>query len=249
MLSPDDYNYLRKLEQDDDRLKEILDRYERDNTLILSRMNHEIRNPLTLINSTMQLMSHKAPELNKSHYWLQMNQDMKDLFSLLDDMSRFTHSEELKISDINLIELLTQLKISFEPFARQKNATINIIIKDGVHNLLQHYQCDQIKIKQVFTNLIKNAIESIDHNHGSIQIILDCDQHKDFFEIHITDNGIPIPKENLHDIFTPFFTTKSTGSGLGLPTVKRIVESHGGTISATSDKTLTDFLIRLPINP
>ncbi|BBF44672.1 sensor histidine kinase [Lachnospiraceae bacterium KM106-2] len=246
MLTPDDYTYLHDLEKKDSHLKDILARYEEENNFILSRMNHEIRNPLTLINSTMQLMSHKAPELKESKYWNQMGEDMEDLFSLLDGLSRFTHSEELRYEQCNLIQMLTQLKISFEPFAKEKNTSITIIIKQGVHDIASDYNCDSIKLKQVFTNLLKNAIEAIHKESGNIQIILDTDNEHSF-SIHIIDNGEGIPVNMLDQIFTPFITSKQGGSGLGLPTAKRIILSHGGNISVNCLDGFTDFHIQLPI--
>jgi two-component system sensor histidine kinase HydH len=101
--------------------------------------------------------------------------------------------------------------------------------------------CDVQRLEPVFSNLIINAIQSM-NNKGEINVrLLDKDE---YIIIEIEDSGSGIPEENLEKIFDPLFTTKQTGTGLGLVTCKNIIEQHGGTISVTSPPTI--FTIKLP---
>jgi len=94
---------------------------------------------------------------------------------------------------------------------------------------------DKDQIVQVFNNLIKNAIQSFyDKDSGEIKINIVRDTVKNIYEVSITDNGSGIDEEHLKSVFIPRFTTKTTGSGIGLSLVKQIVENHGGNVSFSS---------------
>ncbi|WP_109299870.1 ATP-binding protein [Aquimarina sp. AU474] len=103
------------------------------------------------------------------------------------------------------------------------------------------------EINQVWTNLIDNAIDAMDHS-GILKIKTQKDN--EFIKIDITDNGHGIPKEHLHTVFDPFFTTKSIGkgTGMGLEVVQRIINQHQGDIKIVSKKGETTFTVCLPIN-
>jgi len=101
--------------------------------------------------------------------------------------------------------------------------------------------CDKRQCATVMNNLILNSYQSID-NAGTIEITVE--ETDDGVVIQVKDSGSGISKENLDDVFEPLFTTKQTGTGLGLASVKSIVESHGGIISVTSPPTV--FTITLP---
>ncbi|MBQ4822238.1 ATP-binding protein [Aquimarina sp. MMG016] len=103
------------------------------------------------------------------------------------------------------------------------------------------------EINQVWTNLIDNAIDAMDHS-GILKITTLQDQN--FIKIDITDNGEGIPEEHLSSIFDPFFTTKSIGkgTGMGLEVVQRIINQHNGDIKVTSKKGETTFTVCLPID-
>lgn len=109
---------------------------------------------------------------------------------------------------------------------------------------------DENLIGQVVLNLLKNAVQAIgpDHPDGRIRIAALC--HSDeTVEIEISDNGVPIPPDVAEHIFTPFFTTKQGGSGIGLSIARQIMRLSGGSISLkppAPDGRLTTFLLRFP---
>ena len=103
------------------------------------------------------------------------------------------------------------------------------------------------KMRRVFINLIKNAIETMPEN-GTLEIS-SC-QTKDYVEIAFADTGTGIPKKTLQKLFSPLFTTKAQGMGFGLAICKRIVDAHGGTITVKTELNKgTTFTIALPIMP
>ncbi|PIY90655.1 MAG: hypothetical protein COY74_00250, partial [Nitrosopumilales archaeon CG_4_10_14_0_8_um_filter_34_8] len=94
----------------------------------------------------------------------------------------------------------------------------------------------------VFSNLIKNAIDAIGDNPGSIEI--KCQENGNCVTIDIIDSGPGIKENNINKIFEPLYTTKQTGTGLGLVSCKNIIEQHGGKLSVKNNP--TTFTITLP---
>jgi signal transduction histidine kinase len=112
---------------------------------------------------------------------------------------------------------------------------------------------DREQMKQVFMNLILNAIQAIKEN-GSISISTrlaakkNAELVKEYVQIEIRDTGVGIPAENLEHIFDPFFTSKDEGSGLGLAVTHQIVQEHGGFFTVESTVgTGTSFFVHVPV--
>lgn len=120
------------------------------------------------------------------------------------------------------------------------NMPKNILVKMPETDLT--LMADKIQLSVAFTNILSNAVEEIGENDGRITIRTRDD--KDNLILEFEDSGYGIPKENIERIFEPLFTTKQAGTGLGLSSVRSIVESHGGTISVKSPPTV--FTIVLP---
>ncbi|KEF37185.1 histidine kinase [Schinkia azotoformans MEV2011] len=107
---------------------------------------------------------------------------------------------------------------------------------------------DKNQIKQVLINLIQNAIEEM-HAGGEINIVLNKDTSTNRVEISVIDQGSGIDQEVLNNLFTPFLTTKPSGTGLGLSVCHRIIKNHNGEIDVETIKNKgTTFKIKLPIN-
>src|SRR3972149_6880856 len=103
------------------------------------------------------------------------------------------------------------------------------------------------KMRRVFVNIIKNSVEAMPDGG---KLTIKSKENKDNIEFTITDMGAGIPKETLEKLFTPLFTTKAKGMGFGLSICKRIVEAHGGKISAESAVGEgTTFKILIPVQP
>jgi signal transduction histidine kinase len=106
---------------------------------------------------------------------------------------------------------------------------------------------DPMQMKQVFLNLVLNAIEAM-YGGGTLRVKTGYDEASSTIEIVIADTGKGIDKELLDKLFHPFFTTKPKGTGLGLAISKRLVEENGGTISVQSAPgSGTTFIIKLPV--
>ncbi|WP_282089780.1 ATP-binding protein [Aquimarina algiphila] len=122
----------------------------------------------------------------------------------------------------------------------------NIQLEKDFQKDLPHPKIFVSDINQVWTNLIDNAIDAMEHS-GTLHIKTNQDNR--FIKIDITDNGKGIPEEHLSKIFDPFFTTKSIGqgTGMGLEVVQRIINQHNGDIKVSSQQGTTTFTVCLPI--
>ena len=210
-------------------------------SLEVSKMFHEIRNPLTLISSSLQLIQEEHPEVTTFRFWNQTMEDVKNLRILLNDMSSFQKSDRLNLRKINLFDFTEDLLESTTGFLLETGTPMTLECAD--HDL--DFYADDVKLRQAIINLLKNAAES---SPPGTPILLQFRANKYYLYIAIEDHGCGIDESRLKKIFEPFHTTKSYGTGLGLPIVKKIVESHDGMISVYSEVGIgTTILISIPI--
>ena len=214
-----------------------------ENSLELSKMFHEIKNPLTLINSSLQLIESEHPEVKEFRFWNQTMKDLQNLRILINDLSSFQKSNMPNMTKINLFDFTEDLLESTESYLLETGTPLTLECTDFDLD----FYADGVKLRQAIINLLKNAAES--SNAGS-PIELQITADKTHLRISVKDYGCGIKKDHLAHIFEPFHTTKTYGTGLGLPIVKKIIDSHNGTISIdTGEGAGTTFLITLPLSP
>lgn len=222
-----------------------------DQIAILEKSNreiaHEIRNPLSIINNFLEILRFKLGG-GESHQDIDTIKDeIMRIGVILEKLSPPTLPvEKTKAVNINIaIADLTQIFV--KSLAHKKAITIGLELDEG----MPHIICDINAIKQIYTNLIKNAIEALPTNG---QILVYTSSHvnfngQEFVEIRVTDNGPGIAKALIPRIFSPVQTTKGKNhSGLGLSIVKGLVNDLDGNISCISNKNGTSFHILLPKN-
>lgn len=211
-------------------------------SLELSKMFHEIKNPLTLINSSLQLIQDEHPEVLDFRFWNQTMEDIKNLRALLDELSALQKGNVLNLTKVNLFDFTEDLLESTAGFLLETGTPLTY--ESTIDDL--DFYADDVKLRQAIINLLKNAAES--SAYGS-PIFLRITVEDDWLHISVADKGCGISEEHMSKIFEPFHTTKSYGTGLGLPIVKKIIESHHGKLSIQSKEGAgTTFLIRLPLS-
>jgi len=213
--------------------------------LLTSQISHEIRNPLTLIKSTLQLIESGHPETKEFKYWTQLTEDVNGIENLLTELCLYNNSEKVTVQNQNFLLLLKSVLSSFRPLAEQSCIDLSLTIAEDVIPYYTNYPLDQIKLKQVFSNLIRNAFEATqngDYINVECKVLLPT-----HLLITIHNNGKMIPRDELPTIFKPFVTYKSGGSGLGLAIVSNIIAAHNGTIEVTSSEDRTSFMLQLPL--
>ena len=198
-----------------------------------SRLAHDIKNPLSVIQITFENLKMMYGTDNSKH--TQFEKIQRAIFRIshqIDDVLDFINKQPLTLNKTKLSHVIIN---ALDSLYIPNNITLKLP-KNDVELI-----CDPMKLSVVFVNLILNGFQSVD-DKGAIEIRLK--ENTDDIVIEVEDSGKGIPKENLDKVFEPLFTTKQTGTGLGLASVKAIIESHGGTISVTSSPTI--FTITLP---
>jgi signal transduction histidine kinase len=196
--------------------------------IMSSRLAHDLKNPLTVIKTYSDILSTKL-ESNMVHLCFMassvLKKSIRHLERIIDDTLNFVRTTKINSSKNSINDIL-------------KNSIESMDLPDTVTLLLPEndvqINCDGEKLKAVFSNLITNALQAID-NSGKIIIRTKNESSKILIEIE--DSGAGIPAEILPKIFDPLFTSKPTGTGLGLGICKSIIEQHQGTISVRNNPT------------
>jgi signal transduction histidine kinase len=209
---------------------------------------HEIRNPLVAIKTFTQLLPDRLEDEEfRRHFLSVASGEVDRISSLVNELLDFarTSDPKLEMEDVNNILDGMILLISTE----SKKKHIEIVKEYGQDMPL--INIDKEQIKQVFLNILLNAIEATSEN-GKIAVKTRSfvkPGGEPYVQIEFTDTGCGIPAEHLEDIFNPFFTTKNTGSGLGLSISHQIIQDHKGYIDVESELNKgSSFYINLPLN-
>jgi signal transduction histidine kinase len=189
---------------------------------------HEIRNPLTSVKLNIQKVVEdgRLPALELEHLAI-TQEGIVQIEKFIKELLNFTRVSELHRAHFPVSQIIDEsLKVMSACF-QEKKAVIEKRIEVG----LPEVHVDGDKIRQVFLNLIRNAWEAIEEG-GRIKItaVLTGEGAGRLIRVRISDNGCGIPEKDWENIFEPFFSTKSSGFGLGLANARKIIEQHGGTI-------------------
>ncbi|MFN3654702.1 MAG: ATP-binding protein [Candidatus Nitrosotenuis sp.] len=202
---------------------------------LASRLAHDMRNPLSAIKGTVQVIKKTSKNLDDSTL-KRIDLIEKSIFRMthqIDGVLDYVKGTPFKKKPSSLNEIIIS---ALQTLMIPSNITINFP-KDDIILL-----CDAQKIEIVFANMILNAIQAIGDSKGTINIR--AKKQQDNILIKIEDSGPAIPTKIIGKIFEPLFTTKQEGTGLGLASCKSIVEQHKGTISVSNNP--TTFSISLP---
>jgi len=216
------------------------------------KLAHEIKNPLTPIQLTIDRLRDKYSELitenkkeNFNEYLGIIIKQIKQIENLVNEFSDFARMPKPILKDNNLVliiadnvKLLKELDLKIE---------INFIYKSEIINL----NCDNEQLSRVFFNLIKNSIESIqvkrkDMPNFNGKIDIEIIDNSDYIEFIVIDNGLgfEIFANNIKDILNPYFTTKKKGTGLGLAIVNKIINDHNASINFISIQAGAKIIIK-----
>ena len=224
---------------------DIINNIKTEQTLTLRKIVHEINNVLCLINSSLQIIESSHPETKNFKYWNTTMGDVNHLINLMSDISSLNHCDNINLETLDIKLLISDIIDSF--ISNTKYSNINFKLESDKN--LPMINADKTKLKQVFINIIKNALEAFDINSTNPIVHISIVSSTEMVQIIINDNGCGISPEHIESIFSPMISYKSDGTGLGLPISKKIIDAHSGTISVSSNLHLgTTFNISLPID-
>ena len=207
---------------------------------------HEIRNPLSTLTLNLGLLREdldrpgRAADGRTLRRLETLQQEARRLQDILDSFLKFAGQLDvhLEVRPVNpVIEELVE-------FYRDRLQRANVQVRLGLADGLPPAAVDARLLKQALSNLVLNA-EAAMPQGGDLMIA--TERQRRGLAIHVTDTGTGIPPEHLDKIFQPYYSTREGGTGLGLPTVRRIVQEHGGEVLVHSESGRgTRFTIRLP---
>ncbi|MFQ5442224.1 MAG: nitrogen regulation protein NR(II) [Thermodesulfobacteriota bacterium] len=216
---------------------------------------HEIRNPLGGIRGAAQLLKRKSGQEGLGKYSDIIIRETDRLDALLKEMGDFTRPEKFLKRELNIHRVLDSVALLME------QETASITFKREYDPSLPPVYGDEARLTQVFLNLIKNAKEASSEG-GDVRVVtkMATGFHLSgagrggglgggkMAAVEVVDNGCGIKEADLKNIFTPFFTTKHRGSGLGMPISLKIVKEHGGLLNIDSSEGRgTTVSVYLPI--
>ena len=202
-------------------------------------MAHEIKNPLVAISGSAQLLRKRLPD--QHHKFLDVVIKESDRINrMMERMLDFARPTQLELKLLNIHQILEEILL-----LEKKNGRADIRFVRNYDPSLPQVEGDEDQLKQVFLNLVRNALEAMPEG-GTLELMTRIHSNytvktetrpnsRQALLVAIRDSGPGIGTEELNNIFTPFHTTKSKGSGLGLPLSLKIVENHKGKMNVQSE--------------
>lgn len=200
---------------------------------------HEIRNPLTTIRSTIQYLSKDfADQPQKAEMMTELITEVERINKIVQGLLSFARPSALNPSNVNIEQLVNQTLLLVNNSLRKQNISVEFEYFTDNSTI----QADAEQLKQVFLNIILNAVEAMSHNApGTPRTLIismekgaSIDPHMRFLLLTFEDSGKGIEKKDIENVFNPFFTTKEEGTGLGLAICYGIINRHGGEIEMQS---------------
>jgi signal transduction histidine kinase len=230
--------------------KELIDLRSQEKYAVTGRIArtiaHEVRNPLTNINLSLEQLRAEMPETeNTSLLFNMLERNSERINNLVSDLLNSTRINDLKFDEVNMNQLMDESLA----LAGDRIDLMHIkVIKDYDSDIC-NIKGDSEKIKIALLNILVNAIEAIDgQENGELKISTKSENKK--CVIRINDNGKGMDKSQMDRLFEPYFSTKEKGNGLGLANSQNIILGHNGSISGESEKgTGTTFTITFLPNP
>jgi PAS domain S-box-containing protein len=206
-------------------------------------IGHELRNPLTAIRGFIKFMRENKNNI-KDDFLDVIDTELESLNHIASELMILAKPQAKNFNTLNLIQILDEVVFLLEPEAFK----LGVKVLKNYDDMNISVYAEKVQLKQVFINLIKNAIEAVeDQPDGRVSI--ECRKTDSEVIVTIKDNGCGMPEEILGKIGEPFYTTKEKGTGLGLLVSYRIIRNHEGSVDCVSEEGKgTSFIIRFPIS-
>lgn len=206
---------------------------------------HELRNPLQTIRAYLQILERKLASQNGEplHHFDLLYAEIGRMDGLLNQFLRLARMAPAELQPLNLGEKIDELL----PLLRSMTVMRGINLETDLTPKLPLCWCDEQQFKRLLLNLVANACDACEKSMNSCVRIHLHEQNGDLI-LSVIDNGYGIPAEQLEKVWQPFYTSKSGGTGLGLPACAQIAAEHGGSLTVVSEPGQGScFTLRLPV--
>ncbi len=212
---------------------------ERANKQLLAGIAHEIKNPLGGMEIYTGLLRESINhDDEQTEYLNKINHSLNQLNQIVSAYLDFARPPKSELKEVKIHEIFRDISAILNPELQESSIRFEMRGEAVI-------QSDESKLRRVFLNLLQNSVQAVSEGSGIIQV--NIESFDDSVSIEIIDNGKGIPRENIHEIFNPYYTTREKGHGLGLSISKNIIEELDGSIFVNSKvKEGTSFKIVLP---
>ena len=213
--------------------------------LLASGVAHDLNNPLAVISAHAQILLRRAGDDGAAAGLREILEAVERCRHIAGDLLRFARRHPVERGAVDVGEVLR----STLHLLRKDLRTSGVEVALSLPERLPAVEGDPHQLQQVFLNVLVNAEHALREGGSRIAVSVDQDEPGVSLAVRVANDGPPIPPDVLPHIFDPFFTTKprDEGTGLGLAICRRIVQEHGGDITAESGEAGTVFHIRLPV--
>lgn len=211
---------------------------------VAAHVAHEIRNPLVSIGGFARRVQLKAdqPEYVESRSSI-IIREVERLEQILRNVADFTAPGKPELAPAQLNDVIREVEGVQQPVLEERQVKLHLGLAEDVPVVA----VDRAKVQQVVLNLVKNAVEAMPGG-GELWVRSRYDEANGEIVVEVTDSGQGIPADRIEEIFNPFFTSRSDGTGLGLAVSRKIITDHGGSLIAESPEGQgATFRIRLPV--
>ncbi|MBN1211833.1 MAG: GAF domain-containing protein [candidate division Zixibacteria bacterium] len=216
---------------------------------MISEISHDLRKPLTSIKGGLQIIKQRIPDdINGSDFFRMVEDEIHRMNELVRELVDFSNPNKYETEKVDLQQLIKRASELVKPDLRKQNVTFETDFESINWEMI----VNKNQILEVFLNLFINAIGAMpDGGTLTVKGLIEKPRHKDkdFQAIKVLDTGVGIKKENLPRIFERYYTTKESGTGLGLSVVERIISAHGWFCRVESTEGRgTTFSIYIPLD-
>ncbi|MBD3219288.1 MAG: GHKL domain-containing protein, partial [candidate division Zixibacteria bacterium] len=216
---------------------------------MMSEISHDLRKPLTNIKGGMQIMKDRWPEIAENDNFFDMaQQELSRLSELVRELVDFSNPTRYQTEKKKVDEILDRATKLVQHDLKRNNIELETDFDENLPSVAINYN----QIIEVFLNMFMNAIDAMEAGGKlSVRVLRSADYEdgKSYVQIQITDTGKGIPAEDHERVFERYYTTKESGTGLGLSVVDRIIKAHNGKIELKSKAGKgTTFVISLPVS-
>ncbi len=204
---------------------------------------HEFRNGLATILGNAKLLKASSPREDAETLADAFIEESRSLSRVVTEFLEFARPQSLRLDAVELAELVAELKAEFEPRASEAGVRVELATRSA------RVEADDVLLRKAIANLLTNAIEAIADTGEPGTVTVETGSDDDLVWVRVSDDGPGIPEKDSHQIFTPFFTSKAGGTGLGLSVVQKIAVSHNGTVELQrSGGGGACFVLKIPVS-
>jgi len=200
---------------------------------MISEISHDLRKPLTSIKGGLRIVKQRWPEIERTDLLSMVDSEINRMNELVRELVDFSNPNKYQTGKVDLREVVRRAAELVGPDLRKR--CVEFSESYNAANWEMMVNCNQIV--EVLLNLFMNAIDAMPEG-GRLTVtgLIEKPEHKkdDYLALKIADSGVGIKKENLPRVFDRYYTSKETGTGLGLAVVERIVSAHNGTLAVES---------------